>query len=98
MNQERLYSIVLSHHLSEKASLGMDTKGQYVFKVLKSATKPEIKQAVESIFNTKVKAVRVVNEKPKARRFGQIVGKTKAVRKAYVTLMPGEKIDLSVGK
>ena len=60
-NQERLLKIILSPHISEKATLGAEKNNEYVFQVIENATKPEIKDAVESLFNTKVKSVRIVN-------------------------------------
>ena len=95
MNEERLLKIVLAPHLSEKATIATQERGQYVFQVCKSATKPEIKEAVEQLFKTKVDLVRIVNVKTKAKRFGSILGRSKAWKKAYVTLQAGQQIDLA---
>lgn len=94
MSVERLLQIIVAPHISEKTSLGTEKRNQYVFKVLTSATKPEIKQAVESLFNTKVEEVRVLNVKPKVKRFKNIEGTRKKWKKAYVTLQKGQQIDL----
>lgn len=93
MSQERFLEIILSPHLSEKAAIGSQKHNQYVFKVQKSASKPEIKLAIESLFNVNVSAVRVLNVKSKARRFGKVVGRTKGWKKAYLTLKDGQQID-----
>lgn len=97
MNAERLLQIILGVHYSEKSKASQDGEAitSCVFKVMVGATKPEIKQAVEKLFNTKVSSVRVVNVKPKVRRFRGIVGKRKSWKKAYVTLKTGSSIVVS---
>ena len=98
MNQERLMKIILGPHVSEKSTRIGETHNQFAFKVLPSATKPEIKQAVELLFETKVKAVQVANMKGKRKRFGVISGRRKDWKKAYVTLAAGEDIDFIGGE
>jgi len=93
MNQERLMKILLAPHVSEKTAAAADANNQVAFKVTKDATKPEIKSAVEMLFNVKVKAVTVVNMKGKRKRFGVIRGQRSDWRKAYVTLEAGHQID-----
>ena len=66
---------------------------QIVFKVVKNATKPEIKQAVETMFNVKVKAVQITNVKGKSRTFSGIKGRRKDWKKAFVALQPGHDIN-----
>ena len=95
MNQERLYKVIVAPHMSEKAAMGAETHGQYVFEVAACATKPEIKEAVEQLFKTKVERVRIVNVKTKPKRFGNIQGRSKAWKKAYVTLVAGQQIDFA---
>lgn len=93
VNDERLMKTLLGLRLTEKsAMLGPDR--QYVFKVASTASKPEIKRAVELLFKVKVDGVQVSNVKSKARRFGQILGKRKGWKKAYVKLAEGQKIDV----
>ncbi|EKD54625.1 MAG: hypothetical protein ACD_60C00063G0030 [uncultured bacterium] len=94
MKQERILQLVLAPHLSEKATLAA-SRGEYVFEVAHAATKPDVKKAVEHLFKTKVAAVRIVNVKTKPRRFGNIQGRSKAWKKAYVTLQAGERIDFA---
>ncbi|MFK5971235.1 MAG: 50S ribosomal protein L23 [Candidatus Marithrix sp.] len=89
MNQARLMKVLITPHISEKATTLSDSKQQFVFKILKDATKKEVKQAVELLFNVKVKAVRVCNVKGKRKIFGKVQGKRADWKKAYVGLMPG---------
>lgn len=95
MNEERLLTILLAPHVSEKASQSSQGYRQYVFKVLPDATKTEIRKAVEHLFNVAVNSVRVLNVKGKSRRFGKTVGRTKAWKKAYVSLAKGQEIDVT---
>ncbi len=95
MNQERVYQILLSPHVSEKASLLADEYNQHVFKVLSTATKAEVKTAVEAMFKVKVSKVRIASIKGKTKRFGNRLGKRADLRKAYVTLMPDNDINFA---
>ena len=89
MNQAHLLKVLITPHISEKATSLADEKQQFVFKVLPNSTKQEIKQAVELLFNVKVKAVRICNVKGKRKTFGKIQGKRTNWKKAYVGLMSG---------
>ena len=95
MNHERIMQILLAPHVSEKTTLVADANSQHVFKVLKDASKIEIKQAVESLFEVKVAQVRVMNVKGKTKRFSNREGKRSDWRKAYVTLEKGQDIDFA---
>jgi large subunit ribosomal protein L23 len=95
MNQERMHQILVSPHVSEKGSLLADEQNQHVFKVLSTATKTEVKEAVEGMFKVKVEKVRILNVKGKAKRFGGRLGKRSDLRKAYVTLMSDNDIDFA---
>ncbi|VAW52009.1 LSU ribosomal protein L23p (L23Ae) [hydrothermal vent metagenome] len=95
MNQERMHQILVSPHVSEKASLLADEQNQHVFEVISTATKSEVKQAVEGMFKVKVDKVRILNSKGKTKRFGGRIGKRSDMRKAYVTLMPDNDIDFA---
>ena len=95
MNQERLMKVLLSPIVSEKSTRVGDKCKQVVFKVATDAKKPEIKQAVEQLFDVKVDAVTVLNVKGKAKRFGQILGRRKSWKKAYVSLQEGHDIDFA---
>jgi len=93
MNQERLLKVLLAPHVSEKSALMADNSEQYVFKVAPDATKPEVKAAVESLFDVKVKSVNMINLKGKTKMFKGRAGKRNDTRKAIVRLMPGQEID-----
>ena len=94
ISQERLLKIILSPHVSEKASLGSEHRNEYAFEVASDAIKSEVKDAIEFLFNTKVKAVRIVNVVPKAKTFRGQAGNRKAWKKAYVTLQSDQKLEL----
>jgi large subunit ribosomal protein L23 len=94
MITERLYSIVLRPHVSEKAARTQELSNQYVFEVATDATKAEIKAAVEQLFSVKVSAVQVVNLHGKKKVFKGRSGKRASSRKAYVRLGEGQSIDL----
>lgn len=93
MNQERLLQVILSPHISEKATIAAE-RNEYVFQVTDSATKSEVKDAIEFLFNTKVKSVRVMNVRTKQKLFRGIEGKRKGWKKAYVTLQSDQKLDI----
>ncbi|HDP88347.1 MAG TPA: 50S ribosomal protein L23 [Thioalkalivibrio sp.] len=95
MNQERIFQVLVGPHVSEKAAMVADAAQQHVFKVSVGANKLEIKRAVEKLFNVKVTDVRVVNMKGKNKRFGQMQGRRKDWKKAYVTLAEGQDIDFT---
>ena len=92
---ERLMNVVIAPVVSEKSTRVADKHRQYVFRVADSATKPEIKAAVELMFNVQVKGVSVANIKGKTKRFGRSVGRRDNIRKAYVTLQPGQELNFS---
>ena len=90
----RLMQVLIAPVISEKATLVAEKSNAVTFKVLRDATKPEIKAAVELLFNVQVKAVSVANIKGKTKRFGKSMGRRDNVRKAYVTLKPGQELNL----
>ncbi len=92
-HQERMMSVLLGPHVSEKASLLAEKGNQVVFKVRGDATKPEIKQAVEQLFEVSVENVRTVNNKGKNKRYGRTAGRRPDWKKAYVRLAEGHDID-----
>ena len=92
-HQERLMQVLLGPHVSEKATAAADGANQIVFKVRVDATKRQIRQAVESLFDVKVQRVSVVSVAGKAKRFGNMTGRRNAWKKAYVRLAPGHDID-----
>lgn len=92
MKPEHIYNILLAPHVSEKASA---KDQQYVFKVISCANKAAIKKAVEAVFSVKVKNVCTLNKKGKPARHGRFLGRRKDWKKAYVTLMPGQQIQMA---
>ncbi len=95
MNRERLYKILLGAHISEKATIIADEANQFAFKVTKDATKPEIKEAVEKLYDVSVKNVRVLNVKGKVKRSLRGTSRFPSWKKAYVRLAEGDDIDFS---
>ena len=93
MNQERLMSVLLAPHVSEKTAIAADKNNQHVFRVIRDAKKEEIKKAVEKMFEVKVAAVNTINMNGKRKRFGQRLGRRSDWKKAIVTLEPGHDID-----
>jgi large subunit ribosomal protein L23 len=93
MNKERLMTVLLEPHVSEKATAAAEGGNQVVFRVRTDADKAEIKQAVELMFEVKVDDVQVVRVKGKTKRFGQTPGRRSDWKKAYVRLAPGQEID-----
>lgn len=95
MNLERLYKVLLGPHISEKTSLAGEQANRYTFKVVPDATKPEIKAAVEQLFEVKVQDVRTVNVKGKVKRTQRGLSRRKSWKKAYVRLAEGHEIDFA---
>ncbi len=94
MNRQQLMASLLEPKITEKSTLIGEAYNQYVFKVAKRASKPEIKQAVELMFDgAEVESVRVVNVKGKRKVFARKAGKRADWKKAYVKLKPGFDID-----
>lgn len=93
MNQDRLMTVLLGPHVSEKSTNVAEAHNQVVFKVRRDATKTEIARAVELMFEVKVENVSVVNHRGKIKRFGQVPGRRKHWKKAYVSLAEGQDID-----
>ena len=96
-HQERLMTVIRGPHLSEKAHIAAENN-QIVFKVRHDATKSEIRQAVELLFEVDVDNVTVVNVKGKAKRFGATRGQRSNWKKAYVKLAEGSQLDFLGGE
>jgi large subunit ribosomal protein L23 len=90
--QERLMTVILGPHVSEKATTAADKQNQVVLKVRLDASKREIRDAVELMFEVSVKGVRVVRNFGKIKRHGQTRGRQSTWKKAYVRLAAGEDI------
>ena len=98
LSQEKLINVLVAPHVTEKSAIAMQNANQYAFRVRRDASKPDIKAAVEFMFQVKVAAVNVVNETGKTRRFGKTLGRTQDWKKAYVRLAPGQSIDYEARK
>lgn len=96
MNQERMYTVLVEPHISEKVSLLGDKVNQYAFKVARDATKAEIREAVETIFSVSVEKVTTANVKGKVKRNMRGVTRKKNWKKAYITVAAGQEIDYMV--
>ena len=96
MSKEHYYDIIKSPVITEKGTL-VSERNQVVFNVARSATKPEIKKAVEGLFGVKVKAVNTLIRKGKQRRFKGQLAILSDVKRAYVTLEEGQRLDVTTG-
>ena len=94
-DEGRLMQVLVAPVVSEKATMVSEKSNVVTFKVLQTATKPEIKAAVELLFKVEVTGVSVVNIKGKVKRFGKTTGRRDNVRKAYVQLKEGQDLNLS---
>ncbi len=92
IRQERLLTVIRGPHLSEKAHIAAE-RNQVVLKVRRDATKQEVRQAVELLFDVKVDGVQVVNVKGKSKRFQQTKGRRPDWKKAYVKLAEGSSLE-----
>ena len=97
MSKARLMNVLLSPIVSEKSAMAADASNQFLFKVMTDASKPEIAEAVELMFDVKVDQVRTVNVKGKQKRFGAVMGRRNNWKKAYVRLQEGFDIDFAGG-
>ena len=94
-DEGRLMQVLVAPIVSEKATQVAENTNAVLFKVLRDASKPEIKAAVELMFKVEVQGVSVLNQKGKSKRFGKTMGRRDHVRKAYVTLKPGQELNFS---
>jgi|SRR5690554_4657726 large subunit ribosomal protein L23 len=96
MTDLRHYDVIVSPAITEKSTMASENN-QVVFNVARKASKPEIKAAVEALFNVKVDSVNTLIRKGKVKRFRGTLGKQSDVKKAVVTLADGHSIDVSTG-
>ena len=94
-DQGRLAQVLVEPIVSEKATAVAEKHNQVLFKVLRDATKPEIKAAVELMFKVEVKSLSTAVHKGKDKRFGKSIGRRDHVKKAYVSLKPGQELNFS---
>ncbi len=91
----RLTQILIAPIVSEKATMAAEKHNQVLFKVMRDATKPEIKAAVELMFKVTVESVQTVQHKGKTKRFGKSIGRRDHIKKAYVSLAAGQELNFS---
>lgn len=96
MSDIRKYDIIRSPAITEKATMASEND-KIIFNVARDATKPEIKRAVEGLFGVKVKSVNTLVRKGKVKRFRGHLGRQSDVKKAVVTLVEGQSIDVTTG-
>ena len=96
ISQERMFTVLVEPHFSEKAAVVGDQSNQYAFKVAVDATKAEIKAAVEKLFSVSVIGVSTLNVKGKVKRTARGQSRKKNWKKAYVRVASGQDIDFSV--
>ena len=94
MSNIKILSVIRAPRVSEKTARIQEQSNQYVFEVATTATKADVKSAVESLFNVKVESVNVLNVKGKTKTFKFRQGRRGDWRKAYVTLAEGQSIDV----
>jgi large subunit ribosomal protein L23 len=95
ISNEKIFSVLRAPRVSEKTARLQEISNQYVFEVATTATKAEVKAAVEQLFDVKVEAVNVVNVKGKNKAFRNRNGRRGDWRKAYVRLADGQAIDVT---
>ena len=94
-DEGRLAQVLVAPIISEKATRIAEKQNQVLFKVLRNATKPEIKAAVELLFKVEVASVQTVNQLGKTKRFGRSIGRRDHVKKAFVSLKAGQELNFS---
>lgn len=94
-NPDRLAKVLVAPIVSEKGTMAAEKHNQVLFKVLRDATKPEIKAAVELMFKVDVEGVSTVVQKGKVKRFGKSIGRRDHIKKAYVSLKAGQELNFA---
>ena len=94
-SQSRLTQVLIAPIVSEKATMAAEKHNQVLFKVMRDATKPEIKAAVELMFKVTVDSVQTIQHKGKVKRFGKSTGRRDHIKKAYVCLAAGQELNFS---
>jgi large subunit ribosomal protein L23 len=94
-SESRLAQVLVAPIVSEKGTLVAEKHNQVLFKVLRDATKPEIKAAVELMFKVDVESVSTVVQKGKVKRFAKSIGRRDHVKKAYVSIKKGQELNFT---
>lgn len=96
MNQIGIIRVLQAPIISEKSTMLAEREKRFVFRVVRSANKAQVKKAVELMFNVEVDSVHILNVRGKQRRFGRFIGERPDWKKAYVKLKPGHDIELAM--
>jgi large subunit ribosomal protein L23 len=95
LSKDRLFQILVAPVVTEKSTLAAENHDQVVFHVLPSATRNDVKAAIEQAFEVEVESVKILNVKGKTKRFGRTIGKRNDRKKAYIRLKEGSDIDFA---
>jgi large subunit ribosomal protein L23 len=98
VRQQRLMQVLVGPAISEKSTMVGDKHNQVVFRVERSASKHEVKAAVELLFKVEVEGVQVLNVKGKEKRTGRFIGRRNSWKKAYVRIKAGQEINFAEGE
>ena len=98
VRQQRLMQVLVGPAISEKSTMVGDKHNQVVFRVERSASKDEVKAAVELLFKVEVEGVQVLNVKGKEKRTGRFIGRRNSWKKAYVRIKAGQEINFAEGE
>ena len=95
LSKDELFQVIISPVVTEKSTRAAEYHGQAVFHVANSATRNDVKAAVEQAFDVEVESVKILNVKGKTKRFGRTLGKRNDRKKAYIRLKEGSEIDFA---
>ncbi len=98
LRQQQLMQVLVGPTISEKSTMVGDKHNQVVFRVVRTATKTDVKAAVELMFKVEVEGVQVLNVKGKEKRTGRFIGRRNGWKKAYVRLKAGQEINFAEGE
>ena len=95
LTKDELYQVLIAPVVTEKSTRAAENHGQAVFQVANSATRNDVKLAIEQAFDVEVESVKILNVKGKTKRFGKSIGKRNDRKKAYIRLKDGSDIDFA---
>ncbi len=95
LTKDELYQVLVAPVVTEKSTRAAESSGQVVFHVIQSATRNDVKAAIEQAFDVEVESVKILNVKGKNKRFGRTLGKRNDRKKAYIRLKEGSDIDFA---
>lgn len=95
LTKDELYQVLIAPVVTEKSTRAAELHGQAVFQVANSATRNDVKAAIQQAFDVEVESVKILNVKGKTKRFGKSIGKRNDRKKAYIRLKDGSDIDFA---